>query len=119
MARTELTPITAPTRWSITPVELEWTAADAVNGNQFTLTGVEVLLVHNSSGGALTVTVTSAADPYGRSSDIDAHSIPASEYRVLQRFPVDGWQQNDGKLYVDGSAAGILFAVIRLPSGSA
>lgn len=119
MARTDLTPITIPTRWSTTPVALTWTAADVSNGNQFTLSGDEIVLVHNNDVGAQTITVTSSPDPYGRSADIDAVSIPAGEYRVLQRFPVDGWQQSDGKLYIDASDADVRFAVIKLPSGSA
>ena len=118
MARTDLTPITIPTRWSVTPIALTWTAADAVNGNQFTLSGDEVVLVRNDDAGAQTVTVTSTPDFLGRSGDIDAVSIPAGEYRVLQRFPVEGWQQNDGKLYLSASSANIFFAVIKLPSGS-
>lgn len=119
MARTEVTPITIPTRFSTTPVELVWVAADVANGNQFTLTGDEILLARNDAAGAQTVTVASFADAFGRIGDIDAHSIDPGEYRVLQRFPVEGWQQNDGKLYVNASDAGVFLAVIRLPGGSA
>jgi len=46
---------------TITPV-----AMDASNGNSFVATGKEVLLFQNTDSATHTITITSVADPYGR-----------------------------------------------------
>src|ERR1700676_3677953 len=45
---------------------ITFTACDAVNGNSFTSTGREVLVIFNSGGSAYTVTVNSVADQLNR-----------------------------------------------------
>lgn len=78
-------------------------------------TGREILLVRNSSAGALTFTVTSVP-LYGRSGDITAYSIGANLFSLLGPFDPKGWNQSDGMVYVAGSTTSVLFAVVRLPS---
>jgi hypothetical protein len=97
--------------------DFTWTAAGAsfADGAGFALTGKEVLLARNPTGGALTVTISSVVDPYIRTGDITTYSIGAGEYAVFPPFPKAGWAQADGKLYLAASAATVEFAVLKLP----
>ncbi len=92
-------------------------AADTVNDEETTLSGREIVLVQNTTGGALTCTFTSVASPLNRTGDITAYSVGANEFAMFGPFEITGWQQTDGKLYFSGSAVGLEFAVIRLPTG--
>lgn len=113
MARTILTPIAAPAANSITPALLTFTAWDSGNGNRFRATGKEQVIINNSHATlARTVTITSVADPYGRSGDITAFSMAALTYYLTQIFPTVGWMQSDGYIYIDGSTTDIKFAVV-------
>ena len=114
MARTALTPVDVPEDYTIGGVMLPWTASDNVNGNSVPHTGREILLVRNDNVGAQTATVASIADPFGRTADC-VISLAAAEYWISQLFPLVGWQQADGNLFIDGSAADVMLCVIRLP----
>jgi len=83
------------------------------DGISFPLTGEEILLAQNTTGGALTVTINSTPDPHGRTGDITAYSVGANEFAAFGPFPTSGWVQTDGKLYAVGSATGLKFAVLR------
>lgn len=115
MARTDLTAIAAPGSYATSGTAITWTAADATNGNQFTLTGKQLVLVYNSDTSAHSVTVTSSADEYGRSGDITAESVAAGAYKMFGPFKLPGWVQTDGNLYLSADSATISFAVITLP----
>jgi len=115
MARTTLTPTLAPKGYGTAGVAVTFTAWDATNGNQFLCTGKEVLVVQNSGVAPQTVTITSQADPYGRSGDITAESIAIGAFHVFQQFPQEGWADAGGMVHVDGSTVDIKFAVLRLP----
>ena len=119
MARTDITPLTIPTRWATTPLEITPVAADVGNGNSFTLSGDEILITYNSSADTdYYVTIDSVADTFGRESHITQFDIPFGDYYAFPRFAVEGWIQSDGKLYIDCENAAILLMVIRLPAGS-
>lgn len=117
MAKTTLSPIAMPGPYAIAPSTLAWTAADVAEGNQFASTGKEILLARNADvTNPHNVTITSTPEPVtGRTGHITNYSIPASEFRVFQLFPVVGWKQNDGFIYVTADSAQIEFAVLRLP----
>lgn len=97
--------------------DVTWTAAGAafVDGASFPMTGRELLLVRNPTGGALTVTITSVVDERNRVGDIAAYSIGAGEVAKFWFNRMEGWRQNTGLLHFAASAAGLEFAVIRLP----
>lgn len=119
MPRTALTPQSPPGAYPGTiaanAADLSFAAADVANKNQVALTGKEMLIVRNDNAGAQTVTINSVADSYARTGDITAYSIGAGEYAFFGPFPVAGWRQTDGNLYLEGSHADIKFAVIKLP----
>jgi hypothetical protein len=92
-------------------------AADASNGNKFTLSGHEVLVMHNTDTVAQTVTISSVADNEGRTGDITTYSIAAGAIAVYSfRGGVGGWQQSDGSVHMLASAATIKFAVLTFPN---
>lgn len=116
MARTDLTKTNATVGgYPTAGVAITMTAADTVNQNQFAAQGQDLVIAHNTGVTGHTVTITSAADPYGRTGDITAESIAAGEYRVYGPFPRIGWEQSDGKFYLEANDAEVKFGVIKLP----
>lgn len=115
MPRTDLTKISAPGPTSYTGTVLTMTAADVANMNQFTAAGKDLLIAHNTGASPYTVTVTSVADPYGRTKDISAVSLAAGEYRVFGPLELTGWVQTDGKIYLQASNASVKFGIVALP----
>jgi len=84
-------------------------------GFEIPATGREVALVRNSTVGTETFTVESVRDKFGREGDIAAYSLGAGEIAVLVP-PLEGFQQTDGKIYLDVSDIGMLVSVLRVPS---
>lgn len=117
MARTALTPVALPSNWSTTPVSLNLVASDATNNNSVSLTGDQVLLVQNTDTVAHAFTVHSSGSGLadGRTGDIAAFSVPAGGIYVTQRFPIAGWIQSDGTLWIDTTSPLLKFAVLTLP----
>ena len=112
----QLTPGSAPSLpLAADSADFTWTAADQANdGNDTPHTGREIILVRNDNVGAQTVTVHSIADPYNREGDIAAYSLAAGDYAAFGPFQGAAWRQTDGKLWFNGSAADVFFAVLRL-----
>jgi hypothetical protein len=87
---------------------------DAVNGNSFAATGQEVLLFQNSDTAAHTVTITSVADPYGRTdASLTAYSIPASSFAVIEMKQLQGWLESGALVFLATSSALVKVAVLR------
>lgn len=60
-------------------------ACDNTNGNSFTFTGREVLLLQNTDSSAHTVTLTPVVDQFGgTNSTFTAYSIPATSFAAVQ-----------------------------------
>jgi hypothetical protein len=94
-------------------LDFVWTTADNANGDQFPLTGRELILINNTSGGALTITLTSAPDFQGRTADITTYSVGAGLYSAFWVGRVDGWNQG-GLFFMTSSAATMKYAIIRI-----
>lgn len=94
-------------------LDFVWTTADNVNFDQFALTGRELILINNTSGGALTVTLTSAPDPQGRTADITTYSVGAGLYSAFWVGKIDGWNQA-GQFFMTSSAATMKYAIFRI-----
>lgn len=118
MARTNLTKTTALGAYgsyAVNAADLTMAAADVANKNQFTATGKDLIVAHNTGASAYTVTISSAPDPYGRSGDITAYSLGAGEYAVFGPMELTGWMQTDGKIYLEAENAAVKFGVVALP----
>ena len=95
---------------------LTWSAVDIVNTNSVTMTGRKLMLLfRNDDVGAVTITISSSENPYGRSADVTAFSIAASAYAVRIFEPV-GWEQTLGgrNMIITASDADMKFAAINL-----
>lgn len=115
MARQQLTKTTAPGAYSGASTAVTMTAADTTNFEQFTCTGRELLIIHNTGGSAYTWTATSVDDRFGRSENITTESIAAGAIRVWGPVAIEGWQQTDGNVFIQASNTAVKFGVITLP----
>lgn len=118
MARTNITPQTVVGPYPTLPVsanalDLTETAADVENKNQFTPSGDDLVIVHNTGASAYTVTFTSIADEFKRTGDISAYSVGAGEIAAF-RLKKPGWMQSDGKVYLEAEDASVKFAVLQI-----
>jgi hypothetical protein len=95
---------------------ITYTACDNVNGNAFTSTGHEILLVQNSdAAGAHTFTVSSLPDALGRSdTSLTGYSLPLSTFAAIYVNTLAGWKQNTGQVFLACNSNLIKFAVIQL-----
>jgi len=92
---------------------ITFTACDATNGNSFTATGREVLLVFNSGGSTYTFTVSSVADSLNRlDTSLTTYSVAAGAYAAVQMKNLNGWQQS-GAIDMTCSNASIKYAVLQ------
>lgn len=114
MPRQSLNKSAAPGAYPTAALPVTMTAADSVNGSQFALTGREVVVIQNAGASTRTYTVSSVADPYGRSADITSASIAAGAILVLGPLALSGWQQIDGNLYLSASHAEVKIGIIQL-----
>lgn len=68
-------------------------ACDNTNGNTFTATGREILIVQNTDASPHTFTITPVADPYGgTNTTLTAYSSPANSFSGIQMKYLIGWQ---------------------------
>lgn len=88
---------------------------DNTNGNVFVGTGRELLVIENPTGGAITVTLTSAFDQAKRKGDITTYSLGAGEYMTFWYGSLIGWDQGGGQIYIDCSATGLKGLLLRIP----
>lgn len=93
-----------------------WTAAIAADKEKALLNNSLLLLAYNSDGAnPYTATVTSTADPFGRTGDITAYSLAAGDYAVFGPFKNIGWMQSDGYLYFEAENAAVKWAAFFIP----
>lgn len=119
MARTAMTVRTRPSAYAITPLDLAaLDTFDNANGMTLPANGQTALLFQNTTGGALTVTIASQPDTYGRSGDITAYSIAAGHFAFFQEFPAAGWASGStGLVNIDASGA-LHYAAIQRAVGA-
>jgi hypothetical protein len=102
-------------------VSLLTVAADSVNNNMFLNDGRTILTVSNPTGGALSVTVVSVADRFGRVGDLVV-SIPANTTKIFGPFIQSVWSQSGadiGNVYVNPASASLGVAAFRLAATGA
>lgn len=114
MARQDLTVTTGTSRNPTAGVALTETAENTTDHSQFALTTNDIVVIHNTGGSSYTYTVTSIADPYGRTGNITTQSIAAGAIHLLGPLSLEGWRQTDGKLYLDASNVAVKFGIYRM-----
>lgn len=117
-AATALTPVQLKlNNYSVQAGDLTipFTACDTVNGNSYTAVGSEILLVQNTDSSTHTFTVTSVADPYGRTdSSLTTYTVAVSPAIVgVQMKQLQGWVGPGNAIGLTCSSALLKFAVLR------
>lgn len=94
----------SPQQLALTGVKPTYGAADVANGSYFANQGN--VFLHVKGGGAPS-TVTLAVPQKANGVTIDNHAVtvPAGEERMIGFFPGFPFNQSDGSVYVDYSAA--------------
>ena len=97
-------------------LDLVWTAANMSNGNKFTFTGKEVLLIWNTDASPHHATLSSVADSKGRTDDVTAYALAASDIAAFSfRGGAEGWQQgSDGSVHISADNALVKFAILTV-----
>jgi hypothetical protein len=117
MAQTVLTPIQLKQdNYAVLAGDLTVTpvALDATNGNSFTATGREVLIIQNTDASAHTLTITSVNDSLGRAdSSLTSYSVAASGFAAIQMNTLAGWIQPTGVVNMTTSSALLKILVLR------
>lgn len=125
MARTAITLFTPNIPYPVLPVtalsaDLSMQALSGsagANGNQAAFGNFSslMLIFQNTSGGALTVTITSFVTPnaYNRSGDVTAYAMAAAAISVFV-IPRNGFVQADGNVYFEASGAAVKCCVIGI-----
>lgn len=122
MARTAITvqEVSAPfDAISAGSEDFTFAASDNSNGNYFTCTGREIILIQNADASTQTVTIDSVDDEKGRQEDITTYSMAAGDFVVfgVGLTNAKGFKQSSGQIYIDTSDADVKVAVLRLPAG--
>lgn len=98
--------------------DFTFAAGTITDGDTFTCTGREILVVFNNDAGATTLTITSVDDEKGRSEDI-VYSLAAGDYAAfgVGLTNAAGWQSSSKTIRITVSDADLRVAVLRLPAG--
>lgn len=94
-------------------LDLIMTAADVVNKDQFTPSGDDLVIAHNTGASPYPITFTSVADEFKRTGNVDAYSLGAGKLAIF-RFKKPGWLQTDGNIYIEAGNPAVKWAVIQL-----
>jgi hypothetical protein len=89
-------------------------AADSGNGNQFTASGRDLIIVHNTDVGAQTLSIASAPDASGRKADVVAYSIAAGAHIDVLITAASLFTQTDGTIQLNASANTVKFLILSL-----
>lgn len=95
---------------------LTFTACDTTNGNSFTSTGREVLIVNNTGASAYTFSIASVADNLGRTdSSLTNYSVGAGAIVAIQMKYQTGWLQSSttSAINLTCSNAALKYAVVQ------
>jgi len=92
---------------------------DGANDSDFAVTGKELLIVFNSTGGSLNLLLTSQPEPVTqRATNPNPLSIaiPAGDTRMFGPFPRVGWADTTGRMKMQASAARLRAVILTLPT---
>lgn len=112
---TKTTPVGSYGSYAVNAADLTMAAANVSDKNQFVASGNDLVIAHNTGASEHTITITSIADPFGRTGDITAYALGAGEYAIFGPFKTTGWMQADGKVYLEANHAEVKFGVATLP----
>jgi hypothetical protein len=117
MARTTLTKITAPGAYEGAFTTFAFTAfqgTTSTNGEQFSLTGSELIVIRNPTTATGSVVLKSVDDPQGRQEDV-TQVMATGEFAVIGPMKLTGWINTDGNFYLEGTSTSLEVAIIKIP----
>ncbi len=88
--------------------------ASSAGADTFVMGSADILIAENSGASAHTVTVSSVVDPFNRTQDITAHSVPAGQWGIFGPFKPTGWRQSSGNLNIASNHAEIKWVILRI-----
>lgn len=97
-----------------------WTAGTITDGNTYTVSGRELLLVWNSGAAdAHTIDVVSTDDEHGRAENITAYSMAAGDFAAFGCGLTNqkGWMSSAKTIRITVNHAEVKVAILRLPAG--
>lgn len=87
---------------------------DGADDSEFPASDNDLLVVHNSTGAPINLTVVSVADQQtGRTAASDVYAIPAGKTHIFGPLKRNGWAAA-GKITMQASAVGLRAAVLKL-----
>lgn len=95
-------------------LDITWAAA-TIGSTTFTVTGKELILVHNTGISSATLTLVSVADRYNRSGTISDYALGGGEYAAFWVGNIIGWRDSAGIMTIQSATSGHNIAVIRIP----
>ncbi len=112
MARTLLQAVlnNLPSTGAVSPaLSATFTVADVANGNMFTATGRDILIVANTSTvlsppDTHYLTIHSAPDSSGRLADVTNYPIAPGGFAEVTISSASLYQQTDGNIYIDADS---------------
>lgn len=87
-------------------------AADTVNKERCKASGKPLIVAKNADSAVHTATVTSVADPHGRTRDA-ALGMASASYAVFGPFARSGWEQSTGEVFFEADSTQVSFFVVR------
>lgn len=95
-------------------LDITWAAA-TIGSTTFTVTGKELILVHNTGISSATLTLVSQEDRYKRSGTISDYALGGGEYMAFWIGNVIGWRDTAGTMTITSATSGHEIAVLRIP----
>ena len=95
-------------------LDITWAAA-TIGSTTFTVTGKELLLIHNTGIDSATLTLVSVADRYKRSGTISDYALDGDEYAAFWIGNIIGWRDSAGTMTIQSNTSGHKIAIIRIP----
>ena len=119
MPATTLSQQAGPSPYSTLGRAVTMNASDASNGNDFVATASQLIIFHNTNGGAQTVSITPKALPvYGTLPGVVNVSLAAGEIRLFRLLEA-GWKDaTSGKITIDTSHNDVKVGLIDLTQES-
>lgn len=102
---------------TVLTADVTFTAGDPVDGDSFVHTGRELIIVRNVHvTDPFNLTVKASANRFRRTGTDIVYAIAAGVTSTFGPFPLEGWRQVDGKMWIDVEDASLEIGVLRLPS---
>lgn len=113
MAVTVHTPAAGTGRYPATAAALAFVDMNTADGDAFTLTGREIIIIRNTGVTSRNVTLQGVADDRGRTA-APVFAVAAGAVIVLGPLGLKGWKAANGRVSLLGAHADLEIAIYRM-----